>query len=190
MKYKLLVPVIVVSLAFGFFVGTEFQKAQEPDSGLRELINRDSGQPAVVDFSLFWDAWNLIHEKYVDRSELDTQEMVFGAIEGMVKSVGDPFTVFLKEEQSKRLQEDISGEFAGVGIEIGLRDDILTVIAPLKDTPADRAGLRGCRRGPVLGCYRVRHHRGPGMGLLPTQQLLYRCSEHEPGGRKIRFVLR
>ena len=141
MKYKLLIPVIVVSLALGFFVGTEFQKAQEPDSGLRELINRDSGQPATVDFSLFWDAWNLIHEKYVDRLELDTQEMVFGAIEGMIKSVGDPFTVFLKEEQSKRLQEDISGEFAGVGIEIGLRDDILTVIAPLKDTPADRAGL-------------------------------------------------
>ncbi|MEK7203611.1 MAG: S41 family peptidase [Patescibacteria group bacterium] len=141
MKNKSLILVIIISLALGFFAGTEFQKTKVSDGGLRELINRGSGQPAAVDFGLFWDAWNLIHEKYVGRSELDTQEMVFGAIEGMVKSIGDPFTVFLKEEQSKRLQEDISGEFAGVGIEIGLRDDILMVIAPLKDTPADRAGV-------------------------------------------------
>lgn len=105
------------------------------------MINRDISQPEAVDFSLFWDAWNLIHERYVDRSELDTQAMVFGAIKGMVKSIGDPFTVFLEAEESKRLQEDIKGEFAGVGIEIGLRDEILTVIAPLDGTPADKAGI-------------------------------------------------
>lgn len=141
-RYKILTPIILISLALGFFSGIEYQKTQEPGpGGLRELINRDAGQPEAVDFSLFWDAWNLIHQKYVDRSELDTQAMVFGAIEGMIKSIGDPFTVFLKAEESKRLQEDISGEFAGIGIEIGIRDDILTVISPLKDTPADRAGI-------------------------------------------------
>lgn len=142
MKYKILIPIIAVSLALGFLGGVEFQKAQDPfGGGLRDLINRDLGQPEAVDFSLFWEAWNLVNEKYVDRAELDTQKMVFGAIEGMVKSIGDPFTVFLKAEENKRLKEDISGEFAGVGIEIGLRDEVLTVIAPLKDTPADRAGI-------------------------------------------------
>lgn len=144
MKYenKNLVPIIIVFLVLGFFAGVEFQKAQESISGgLRELINRDLGQSEAVDFSLFWDAWNLIHKRYVDRPELDTQKMVFGAIQGMIKSIGDPFTVFLEAKESKRLQEDISGEFAGVGIEIGLRNEVLTVIAPLKDTPADRAGL-------------------------------------------------
>lgn len=140
-RYKILIPVIIVSLVLGFFVGVEFQISQDSRGGLRELIGRDSGQSETVDFSLFWDAWNLVHQRYVGRSELDTQEMVFGAIEGMIKSVGDPYTVFLKEEQKKRLKEDISGEFAGVGIEIGLRKDVLTVIAPLKDTPADRAGI-------------------------------------------------
>ncbi len=140
-RYKTLIPVIIVSLILGFFVGVEFQINQDSRGGLKELIDRDSGQSETVDFSLFWDAWNLVHERYVGRSELDTQEMVFGAIEGMVRSIGDPYTVFLKEEQSKRLQEDISGEFAGVGIEIGLRKEVLTVIAPLKDTPADRAGI-------------------------------------------------
>ncbi len=141
MKYKSFIPVIIVALALGFFAGVQFQKTREPFGGLRDLINRDIGQPEAVDFSLFWDAWNLLHEKYVSRSELDTQKMVFGAIEGMVKSIGDPFTVFLEAEESKRLQEDIRGEFAGVGIEIGLREEVLTVIAPLDGTPADEAGI-------------------------------------------------
>lgn len=141
MRIKDLAPIILISLVVGFFAGIQFQRIQEPGIGLKELINKDAGQPDTVDFSLFWDAWNLIHEKYVGRSELNTQEMVLGAIDGMVNSVGDPFTVFLKADENKRLQEEISGEFAGVGIEIGMRDDVLTVIAPLKDTPADRAGI-------------------------------------------------
>jgi carboxyl-terminal processing protease len=141
MKYKALIPAILISLIIGFWSGLQFQRFQEPSGGLRELINRDLGQSEAVDFSLFWDAWNLLHEKYVDRSELDTQALVQGAIKGMVESIGDPFTVFLQAEESKRLQEDISGEFAGVGIEIGIRDSILTVISPLDDTPAAKAGI-------------------------------------------------
>lgn len=142
MKNKILIPAILISLIAGFFGGIEYQKSQESSGGgLKELINKESGRPETIDFSLFWDAWNLVHKRYVDRSDLNTQEMVFGAIEGMIKSIGDPFTVFLKEEQSKRLQEDISGEFFGVGIEIGMRDGALTVIAPLKGSPAEKAGI-------------------------------------------------
>lgn len=142
MRNKTLIPIILISLVLGFVIGMEFQKSQDfGGGGLKDLVNRDLGQPETVDFSLFWEAWNLVHEKYVDRSELETQDLVLGAIQGMVKAVGDPFTVFLQAEESQRLQEDISGEFAGVGIEIGLRGSVLTVIAPLEDTPADRAGI-------------------------------------------------
>lgn len=141
MKYRALIPAILISLVIGFFGGIGFQKFQEPSGGLKDLINRDLGRPEAVDFSLFWDVWNMVHERHVDRSELDTQKMVFGAIKGMIESIDDPFTVFLEAQESKRLQEDISGEFAGVGIEIGLRDGVLTVISPLDDTPADRAGI-------------------------------------------------
>lgn len=143
MRYKIFIPIIIISLALGFFIGIEYQNARlDGLGGLRELINRDVGQPPAVDFSLFWDAWNLVHQKYVDRSELDTRALVFGAIKGMVESIGDPFTVFLTEKESKRLEEDIKGEFFGVGIEIGIRDDVLTVISPLEGTPAAKAGLR------------------------------------------------
>ena len=142
MRNKTLILVILVSLGLGFLGGMQYQNGQEPElGGLRDISNTDVGQPPAVDFSLFWDAWNLVNERYVDRQELDTQAMVFGAIKGMVEAVGDPFTVFLEADESKRLQEDISGEFAGVGMEIGIRDEVLTVISPLEDTPADRAGI-------------------------------------------------
>jgi len=68
--------------------------------------------------------------------------MLYGAISGMVKALGDPYTVFFNPEETKQFEEDISGKFEGVGMEVGIRDNELTVIAPLEGTPAQRAGLR------------------------------------------------
>ena len=68
--------------------------------------------------------------------------MVYGAIEGMVKSLKDPYTVFFKPVESKQFLDDVSGSFSGIGAEIGIRKDILTVISPLEDSPAQQAGLR------------------------------------------------
>ena len=109
---------------------------------IQKLINQDSGQPQNVDFSLFWEAWNTLEKKYVDKSKLDTQKMVYGAIEGMVSAVGDPYTVFFEPVTSNKFQEEISGSFGGVGMELGMRDELLTVISPLKNTPAFRAGIQ------------------------------------------------
>ncbi len=98
--------------------------------------------PENLDFSLFWEAWSKLQEKYVDKGKLDAKEMIYGAISGMVKSLEDPYTVFLKPEDAKRFVEDIKGSFEGVGMEIGIRKDQLQVIAPLEGTPAQKAGLR------------------------------------------------
>lgn len=141
---KFLIIGIFLSLAVGFVGGFWFanNKSANDLPIIRELINKDVGQPAKLDFSLFWDVWNSLNEKYVDPSKLDTQKMLYGAINGMVNSVGDPYTVFLEPKISKKFQEEISGAFGGVGMEIGKRNDVLTVIAPLKDTPAARAGIK------------------------------------------------
>jgi len=142
MRNKILVPIlIIISLAVGFIGGSYFQlhKISVPIVG--DLINKEVGQPKNVDFSTFWTAWNLLQSKYVDKSKLNTEDMVYGAIDGMVKAVGDPYTVFFKPKESKEFSEQISGSFSGIGIEIGLRDNVLTVIAPIKNTPAARAGL-------------------------------------------------
>jgi len=98
--------------------------------------------PTDVDFSLFWEAWNKLEEKYVDKEKLDTQEMIYGAVAGMVKSLEDPYTIFLKPDDTKRFIEDVKGTFEGVGMEIGFRDSQLRVIAPLEGTPAKEAGLK------------------------------------------------
>lgn len=98
--------------------------------------------PEDVDFSLFWEAWHKIEENYVNPEELNTQEMIHGAISGMVEAVGDPHTVFFNPEDTKVFLEDAAGEFEGVGMEIGIKNEQLQVISPLKDTPADKAGLR------------------------------------------------
>lgn len=94
-----------------------------------------------TDFSIFWDAWDQLEEKFVNRGNLDRQKMMYGAVEGMVKAAGDPYTAFFPPDAAKLLSEDIDGNFSGIGAEIGFKKDILTVIAPLKNTPAERAGI-------------------------------------------------
>lgn len=106
------------------------------------VVNLEVGKPEAVNFSLFWDAWRVIQEKFAHSDSLNPQEMVYGAIRGMVASLGDDYTVFLDAEEKKKFFEDVSGMFEGVGMEIGVRSRRLKVIAPLDGTPAARAGLR------------------------------------------------
>lgn len=129
----------------GYSLGTQ-EKARSlferpallPTAKILNTTDSDS----AVDFSLFWDAWSILKEKYVDRKEIDAQNLLYGAIGGMLQATGDPYTVFLTPKQNQLLTEDLNGSFEGIGAEIGIRDSILTVIAPLDDSPAEKAGLR------------------------------------------------
>lgn len=136
--------VLVLAIAGGaFYAGVYYGKSQIPSIySIQDVGNKTLGQPDNVDFSLFWDAWKTIQEKYVGRVDLNKKEMVYGAIEGMVKSLKDPYTIFMKPQEAKRFQDDVSGSFSGIGAEIGIRKEILTVISPLEDSPAQKAGLR------------------------------------------------
>jgi len=98
--------------------------------------------PEEIDFSLFWESWDKLQEKFVSPENFNTQNMIYGAISGMVKSLGDPYTIFFSPQDTKTFLEDVSGRFEGVGMEIGIRKGQLQVIAPLEGTPAKRAGLR------------------------------------------------
>lgn len=140
---RVLVLILAVVLGTGFAGGVFFERSNgSAGNPVKILLNKDLGQPNYVDFSLFWDSWNSLHNKYVDQNALDTQKLLYGAIQGMVDSVGDPYTVFFEPPQSKKFQEEISGSFGGIGIEIGKREGTLTIIAPIKDTPAYKAGLQ------------------------------------------------
>lgn len=106
-------------------------------SGLRAKSNVEN--PDIYQYlKLFSDVLNIVQENYVE--PVDHKKMMYGAISGMLREL-DPHSSFLKPEDYKELQIETRGKFGGLGIEITIRDNILTVVAPLEDTPADKAGL-------------------------------------------------
>jgi len=106
------------------------------------IENKAKDADNSVDFSLFWNTWDLLKNKYVDSQQLDAHKLVYGAIKGMMQATGDPYTTFFDPEENKKFGEDISGNFEGIGAELGVKNGILTVIAPLQGMPAEKAGLR------------------------------------------------
>lgn len=98
--------------------------------------------PEEIDFSLFWESWHKLQEKFVDKGKIDQDKILYGAISGMVNSLEDPYTVFFPPEETKRFEEDVKGIFEGVGMEIGIKKGQLQIISPLEGTPAQKAGLR------------------------------------------------
>lgn len=135
---------LLLVIGGAFFLGYQQGEKRIPaELKITELQNKETGKPELVDFSPFWRAWNVINEKFVTTAtSTDNQEKVWGAIEGLAKSLGDPYTVFFPPEESKAFETEISGQFEGVGMELGIKDNILSVVAPLKDTPAFRAGIK------------------------------------------------
>jgi len=123
--------VVLISIVFGsgFFIG----KLQ---------VVCPVCKPEDVDFSLFWETWKVLKEKFFEPQRFDTQKMIEGAISGMVKSAGDPYTVFFNSQETKEFFEEAQGTFEGIGIEIDKKKEELVVIAPLEGTPAEKAGLR------------------------------------------------
>lgn len=105
----------------------------------------DATPDADADLAAFWKAWNTLNETYVNTHASSTlptvKERLHGAISGLAAAYGDPYTVFFPPQEAKEFAESISGSFAGVGMEIDIKEGILTVIAPLKGTPAAAAGI-------------------------------------------------
>lgn len=105
----------------------------------------DATPDTSADLGDFWKVWNTLNSRFVAVSASSTnpsvKERIWGAMEGLAASYGDPYTLFMRPEDAKTFAEDISGSFSGVGMEIGVKEGILTVIAPMKGTPAERAGI-------------------------------------------------
>ncbi len=102
----------------------------------------DSRQLLNADFNLFWEAVDTAKAKYVDIKDVSDEQLMNGAIKGMLGALGDSYTVFFNPSDAKKFQDDLNGSFGGIGAEIGIRDEQLLVISPLKGNPAEAAGLR------------------------------------------------
>ncbi|MBI5457203.1 S41 family peptidase [Candidatus Kaiserbacteria bacterium] len=156
-KYNISLLTIVVggmclvgaSFAGGFFTAGTAWGAQKATS-----LSAGTAPPSGVDFSPVWKAWSVIDAKFVPVSVASStpvsattspngsQERVWGMIEGLAGSLDDPYTFFLPPKENEQFSSDMSGSFEGVGMEIAVRDKVLTVVSPLKGTPAERAGIK------------------------------------------------
>ncbi|MCX6782079.1 MAG: S41 family peptidase [Candidatus Magasanikbacteria bacterium] len=138
----------VSSFGLGILVGQSIivKKQIENENGQVEInkvinFNRTINRSDSVDFSQFWDVWDRIKQKYVNKDVKDT-DLFYGAIEGLVYSLGDPYSVYMIPKMADEFTKDLSGEFEGIGAEIGIKNGQLTVVSPLAESPAQRAGLR------------------------------------------------
>ena len=123
----LLLALCALSFAAGALAKTEKTKARVPEEVYKYM-------------NPFVDALAYIQDRYVDEDKTKPKDLMYGAIDGMVSTL-DPFSQFMSPDDYKEMQVETSGEFGGLGIEIGLKDDHLTVITPIEGTPAERAGL-------------------------------------------------
>src|SRR3989344_2288064 len=146
-SYRSAIVFAILSLAVGFAAGVMLFSSKGAGAG------GVLGAPEGVDLTPIWRAWRAIDEKFLPASVASTtrlassteeanQERVWGMIAGLADSLHDPYTFFLPPKEHEIFEEDISGEFQGVGMEIAVRDEVLTIVSPLKGTPAERAGLK------------------------------------------------
>ena len=138
-------------LTFGFFCGVVGWRLGHADikwqlSNNRPVISITNKEVPLeaknLDFTLFWDVWSRLQQKYVDKSKIDTQKMFYGAIEGLTASIGDPYTVFLPPKENSDFKSDMAGSFEGIGAQLGIKDKRIIVIAPLSGYPAEKAGVK------------------------------------------------
>jgi len=107
--------------------------------GREGVVTNNNSQ---LDLSLMWKVKAKLGQLYLDKTKIDDKKMTYGAIEGMVAALDDPYTIFLAPDENKSANDSLTGEFGGVGISLGYKDKNLAVVSPLTGTPADKAGLK------------------------------------------------
>jgi carboxyl-terminal processing protease len=138
-RFKSLLLTLLI-FGLGLFAGRYLLPALEhPAITPLRVVNSESGQRQFI-FPTFWEAWDILHEDFI--GELNERDLFYGAVAGMLRAAGDPYTVFSDPDETKQLEETLSGSFSGVGIEIGTRNGLVKVIAPLQGSPADTAGVQ------------------------------------------------
>ncbi|MDD5026707.1 MAG: S41 family peptidase [Candidatus Peribacteraceae bacterium] len=150
LRLAILIILPILTLTLGWQLGVRYEQKQlEGISERLELLY--SGRTASgtlladpekeVNLSLLWGVWRLLLQHYITPDQLDPATMVFGAVSGLVRAIGDPYTVFMTPTENKAFVQSLQGQLEGIGAELTSRDDQVIVVAPLKGSPAAKAGL-------------------------------------------------
>ena len=132
-------------LAVIFYAGLQVGKGEielPKNKVIRAFINvnQDTG-PQEVNWQILWDAIEKINEKYVNRPA-DMQKVLYGAVSGAVSALDDPYSVFLPPKEAKEFKDELAGTLEGIGAEIATKNQLLVVVSPLADSPAEKAGIK------------------------------------------------
>jgi carboxyl-terminal processing protease len=133
----------VLIFAAGYKLGEYHANQKKIERPTYNIINiENKAAEKNLDFSLFWDTWEKVEQKFIDKKKLDPKKMFYGAIKGMVSSLDDPYTFFLTPEENKQSKDDLQGKFEGIGAQLGMKDNRVIVVSPLKNSPAEKAGVK------------------------------------------------
>lgn len=139
LRRQLLLPGLAILLLLGSFgVGFLLGVRQQGFGALSGLAEGGKGKGAT--FQRVEDVWNVLRKEHIDAPPSQT-DAVYGAIRGLVESFHDPYTVFFPPKEAESFKEEIDGIFQGIGAEIGIKNNQLVIIAPLPESPAEKAGM-------------------------------------------------
>lgn len=135
---------VILGGVVGYRMGQQGLTVSSNPSEIFSQLRQEKAPDAYQNISLttFWEVWGELEKDYLKTEKLDPEKMVDGAISGMTASLGDPYTVYLPPAEDKRAEEELAGSFYGIGIELGYKENILAVVAPIKGMPADAAGIQ------------------------------------------------
>jgi len=140
----------LITLVLGWQLGISFEQRQLADEAARleEMSTGGVGSGETltdpeqeVNISLLWSVWRMLLRHYIAPDELNSTELLYGAVEGLVRAAGDPYTLFMTPSQNKDFRQSLEGKLQGIGAELAFREGAIVVVAPLKGSPAQRAGL-------------------------------------------------
>ncbi|MDB4940086.1 MAG: hypothetical protein JWO40_511 [Candidatus Doudnabacteria bacterium] len=139
-RYITTIVLLLVLSAGTFFGGLKIGGKGYVYSGSSYQIINQNDAPKNVNYSLLWQALDVINTKYIDKP-VDQQKILYGAIAGAVAAVGDPYTAFFDPKQYSDFKTELGGSFEGIGAEVGMKDGSIVIVAPLDGSPAKKAGL-------------------------------------------------
>ena len=148
-----LLVLVIIALSFGggFYFGQKKQSSafsrllSRPLAYSESLTGRNTKNASLsgdVDFDLYWEVWQNLKVNFVEQNKIKDKEMFYGSLQGLAASLGDPYTLFMDPESFQEFNDDLAGTFEGIGAEVGMRNEMVTIIAPLEGLPAAKAGLR------------------------------------------------
>lgn len=149
-KNLILVVLPVATLFLGMQIGIskERQSLEMEYNAMEDMMQGGVGSGTLiqdpeheVDISLLWSVWKLLTKHYIEPEKLQVTPMLYGATEGLVNSLEDPYTLFMPPKENKEFKQSLNGSLQGIGAELTIRDERIVVVAPLKGSPAEKAGL-------------------------------------------------